>query len=194
MADETDAEVENDAEESGGGGKKKLIIIGVAALLLLGGGGGAAAYFLGLFGGGDEAETAEAEGDASSEDGEEHADADGSDGDADGDGAGEDGSSGVVFLAMPDVLVNLQSDSKRMRFLKLKVALEAANETVAAELETMTPRIMDSFQMYLRALSIDEVRGSAGMQRLKDELMVRINHAVHPLRVNDLLVREMLVQ
>jgi len=194
MAHDNDADVDSDAEASGGGGgKKKLIIIAAAAILLLGSGGGAAAYFLGLFGGETPA-SGSADADDGDAHGEAHADAGGEAADGHGVEAAEGGASDVVFLAMPDVLVNLQSDSKRMRFLKLKVALEAENEKVAAELETMTPRIMDSFQMYLRALSIDEVQGSAGMQRLKDELMVRINHAVHPLRVNDLLVREMLVQ
>ena len=107
---------------------------------------------------------------------------------------GADEPSAVVFVNMPDVLVNLQSESKRMRFLKLRVALETASEEAAMRIEALTPRIMDSFQMYLRALTVDEIKGSTGMQRLKEELMARINHAVAPERVDDLLVKEMLVQ
>ena len=40
------------------------------------------------------------------------------------------------------------------------------------------PRVMDSFQLYLRALTLDEVQGAAGMQRLKEELTARVNLAV----------------
>ncbi|MCB9942956.1 MAG: flagellar basal body-associated FliL family protein [Geminicoccaceae bacterium] len=198
---------ENGEEEDGGkkGGKLKLIIIAVAGLLVLGGGGGAAAYFLGLFGGSQEAAEAHAGEDAAHGEevaadahGEAKADEGGGHGKAaaEGHGAPAEGGAeaGVVFVDMPDVLVNLQSNSSRMRFLKLRVALETENTSVAQKVQALTPRIMDSFQMYLRALTIDEIKGSTGMQKLKEELMARINHAVAPERIDDLLVKEMLVQ
>ncbi|MEZ5826070.1 MAG: flagellar basal body-associated FliL family protein [Geminicoccaceae bacterium] len=201
------AEENGDAEEGEEkkGGKLKLIIIAVVGLLVLGGGGGAAAYFLGLFGGSDETEAHADEGDGG-EHGEAAADAHGEEPAADGhgeetadahggDGHGAEGEAGgVVFVDMPDVLVNLQSGGSRMRFLKMRVALETPSADVAQRVEALTPRIMDSFQMYLRALTVDEIKGSAGMQRLKEELMARINHAVAPNRIDDLLVKEMLVQ
>lgn len=200
MAEQDDSVDGEEGVEEAGGGKKKLIIIAVAALVLLGGGGGAAAYFMGLFGGeevkaeaaeGEEGEEQVAEGEDAAE-GEDKAEAS-----AEGEGgeaAADSELSEIVFVTMPDVLVNLDSTGKRMRFLKLKVALETANAEIALQVESLMPRIMDSFQIYLRALSIDEVRGSTGLAQLKDELMARVNHAVHPVRVDDILVREMLVQ
>ena len=183
MSDEVEEE-EGEAK----GGKGKLIIIAVAALLLLGGGGGAAAYFLGLFDSSEEVAAADEHGEEGDHGEAETAHADGA--------APEvpEEPSDVVFVQMPDILVNLQTDGKRMRFLKLKVALEAASEEVAQRVEALTPRIMDSFQMYLRALTVDEIRGSSGMLRLKEELVARINHAVAPSRIDDILVKEMLVQ
>ena len=201
------SEENGDADDGEGkkGGKLKLIIIAVAGLLVLGGGGGAAAYFLGLFGGSDETAAHADEGDGHGEQaadahgeeppgdghGEETADAHAAD--AHGGGAEAEGE-GVVFVDMPDVLVNLQTAGSRMRFLKMRVALETPSVDVAARVQALTPRIMDSFQMYLRALTVDEIKGSTGMQRLKEELMARINHAVARNRVDDLLVKEMLVQ
>lgn len=188
-------------------GRKKLLLLAAAAFVLLVGGGGAAAYFLGLSGGG-RAETA---GDAHGGDGHHDAaaaaaedqggDADhpagGDEGHAAGDGhAAEDGKPGaaVVFVDLPDVLVNLRSDSKRMRFLKMRVALEVDGDKTAEGVKTLTPRVMDSFQMYLRALSVDEVQGSAGMQKLKEEMMARVNLAIEPHRIRDVLFKELLVQ
>ena len=196
-----------------GGGKLKLVIAAVAVVVLLGGG-GAAAYFLGLFGGGGEAAAAAPHGKEGDADhggdgghGGEAADAHGDGGEAEaadasraeagGDHAGgADGKPAptVLFVDLPDLIVNLRSDSKRMRFLKLRVALEVESEKTGEGVKALTPRVMDSFQMYLRALSVDEVQGSAGMQKLKEEMMARVNLAIEPHRIRDVLFKELLVQ
>ena len=95
---------------------------------------------------------------------------------------------------MPDLIVNLQSDAPRMRFLKLRVSLEVAGEPTAETVRQLMPRVMDSFQLYLRALTVEEVQGAAGMQRLKEELIARVNLAVGPTQVSAVLLKEMLVQ
>jgi flagellar FliL protein len=56
------------------------------------------------------------------------------------------------------------------------------------------PRILDNFQVYLRELRLDDLRGSAGMYRLREELLARVNAAVAPVKVRDILFKEMLVQ
>jgi flagellar FliL protein len=154
------------------GGRKKLLLLAGVAVLLLGGGGGGVAYFLGLFGGGGGKAEAAADphggdahhGDAPAEAADGHAE---EHGDAGSGHAGEDGkAANVVFVDLPDLLVNLRSDSKRMRFLKLRVALEVESSAAGDGVKALTPRVMDSFQMYLRALSVDEIQGSAGMQKL----------------------------
>jgi flagellar FliL protein len=56
------------------------------------------------------------------------------------------------------------------------------------------PRIIDNFQVYLRELRVEDLKGSAGMYRLREELLTRVSAAAHPIRVNDILFKEMLVQ
>jgi flagellar FliL protein len=56
------------------------------------------------------------------------------------------------------------------------------------------PRIVDQFQSYLRELRVDDLRGSAGVMRLKEELLRRINVAAAPFSVRDVLLKEMIVQ
>ena len=53
---------------------------------------------------------------------------------------------------------------------------------------------MDNFQVYLRELRPEELSGTKGIFRLKEELLVRVNNAVHPARVYDILFKEILVQ
>lgn len=174
---------------------KSRLVIGALAVLVLGGGGGAAAYFLGLLPGGAgaaAADAAAAHGEPAAGDHGQEADGHGAAG-ADG-GAHADKPPVVAFVDLPDLIVNLQSDSKRPRFLKLRVSLEVDSEAAGEGVKTLAPRVMDSFQMYLRALSVDEVQGSAGMQKLKEEMMARVNLAIEPHRIRDVLFKEMLVQ
>ncbi len=197
MAKEVEKEQqEGEQEAAAKGGKLKLILVAVAGLLLLGGGGGAAAYFMGLFGGPAEPAAAEAGDEVpTTPDGEKKAESGGGEATAEGEGdGGADPAVAAVFVDLPDILVNLQSSGKRMRFLKLRVALEVADETTAERIRALTPRVMDSFQLYLRALTVEEVEGAVGLQRLKEEMLARVNRAIRPLDVEDVLFKEMLVQ
>ena len=160
-------------------GKGKLLLVAGVGLALVAGGGGAAAWYAGLFAGGGGAVKVAVpmvDGHAA--------------------GAGEHGepSPAVAFVDIPDLLVNLRSDSPRLRYLKLRLALEVDGEPTADAVRRLMPKIMDSFQLYLRALTLDDVQGATGMQRLKEELGARANLAVDPVRVSSVLLKEMLVQ
>ena len=100
----------------------------------------------------------------------------------------------VAFVDMPDLIVNLQSDSPRLRYLKLRLSLEVAGEPTAEAVRHLMPRVMDSFQLYLRALTLDDVQGATGMQRLKEELTAGSISPSTPTRVSTVLLKEMLVQ
>jgi flagellar protein FliL len=102
----------------------------------------------------------------------------------------------VVFLDMPDVLVNLSASnaSERTQYLKVKVTLELPNETISAQIQPLMPRLMDAFQTYLRELRPSDLDGSAGLYRLKEELTRRVNAAIAPSRINAVLFKEIVVQ
>ena len=95
-----------------------------------------------------------------------------------------------IFFDIPELLVNLNSKGRRTSFLKIRIALEIEEEQQIPELEKLMPRIVDNFQIYLRELRVDDLRGSAGMQRLREELLLRVNTAVDPIRVYDVLFKE----
>ncbi len=101
----------------------------------------------------------------------------------------------TVFLDLPDMLVNLNTGGTgRASYLKLKVALEFEEAEAPKKVEALMPRVIDGFQTYLRELRADDLSGSAGLYRVKEELLLRISHAVQPVKVNDVLFKEMLVQ
>ena len=101
----------------------------------------------------------------------------------------------AVFLDLPEILVNLNSaGSRRVNFLKISISLEVESPSDVVKLQTLMPRIVDSFQVYLRELRIDDLKGSAGMYRLREDLLRRINEAARPVKINDVLFKEMLIQ
>jgi len=99
-----------------------------------------------------------------------------------------------AFYDLPDMLVNLNSTGRKKSYLKISVSLEVASEKDIAHLEQVLPRIVDNFQVYLRELRIEDLRGSAGLQRLREELLLRVVTAAQPVVVRDVLFREMLIQ
>ncbi len=156
--------------EAKGGGKKKLIMIvgGAVGLLLVA---GAGLYFTGML---DSLMGKKKEAPATAE---------------------APPPKPLVFFDLPDFLVNLNSDgAKKASFLKLSVSLELEKQEDTARLQAVMPRIVDNFQIYLRELRVDDLRGSGGIYRLREELLARVNAAVAPVKVNDVLFKEMLVQ
>jgi flagellar FliL protein len=101
---------------------------------------------------------------------------------------------GSVFHDLPEMLVNLNTAGRRTTFLKITVSLELEKPEDVARIREVMPRILDNFQVYLRELRLDDLRGSAGMYRLREELLARVNAAAAPAKVRDVLFKEMLVQ
>jgi flagellar FliL protein len=101
-----------------------------------------------------------------------------------------------AFLDMPEVLVNLSTSggSERTQYLKVKVVLELPDQEMAAQIQPVMPRLMDTFQTYLRELRPTDLDGSAGLYRLKEELTRRVNAAIAPSRINAVLFKEIVVQ
>lgn len=174
-------------------GKKLILFIVLPAVLVLGGG-GAAAYLLLFQGGGEQHASAE----------EGHGKAKSKGGGHGGEGAGEavPGPNGtmisygedVVFVALPELLVNITGPDGRPAYLKLKLTLEAPNEETVTALGEHVPRISDQFNGFLREMRTDDLAGSAGAYRLRLELLRRVNLTIAPLQINAVLIEEMLVQ
>jgi flagellar protein FliL len=101
----------------------------------------------------------------------------------------------AVFVDLPEVLVNLSNTGgDRTQYLKVKVVLELSDSLLMQQIQPVMPRIMDTFQTYLRELRPTDLDGSAGLYRLKEELTRRVNLAIAPNKVNAVLFKEILVQ
>ncbi|SDR37093.1 flagellar basal body-associated FliL family protein [Pseudovibrio sp. Tun.PSC04-5.I4] len=99
----------------------------------------------------------------------------------------------VVFYDLPEMTVNLSTQG-RTTYLKVRIALEVESDRMVSQVEPYLPRILDAFQIYLRELRPADLEGSAGLFRLKEQLLRRINSAIYPAKVEGVLFKEILVQ
>jgi flagellar FliL protein len=167
-----EAEVEGGAAEKKKGIPMLFIIIGAAAIVVLLGGAGL--YFFLSSG------TAEADAEHATEA-------------TDGHGGTVEAAHTFIFN-LPPMLVNLNNEADGEAFMKLTVALEVANEEMMIEIQPRMAKVVDAFQVYLRELRKSDLEGSAGVYRLKEELLRRVNVAIYPSRVESVLFKEILVQ
>lgn len=100
-----------------------------------------------------------------------------------------------ALFSMPDIIVNLNVGAgRRPSYLKLVARIEIADSRDLPQMDAAVPRLQDLFTTYLRELRPDELRGSLGIHRLREELTARAKVAAHPIAVTDVLFVEMLVQ
>ena len=154
-------------EEAPKGGKKKLIMIGGAvALLALGGGG----WFFFL-------KKPSAEQLAAAE-------------------LAKSAKKPASFVEMKDMMIGISSGTPQDRqpIIKIKVVLEIADAKVSEEIKPLLPRVEDAFQVFMRELRPSDLEGSAGMYRLKEELLRRVNVTVYPAKIDAVLFKELLIQ
>lgn len=160
------------ASEKKGGIKgllgNKLVLIGLAAVLLLGGG-GAGAYFMFFKKKPDDAAQAD---------------------------AAKTPPKQTAFVDMKEMVVNIAGNQQgeRQNFIKVKVALEVGDKKAEETIKPLLPRVEDMFLVYLRELRPTDLEGSASTFRLREELLKRVNMAVHPTRIEGIVFRELLVQ
>lgn len=185
--EEIDDESSHEADGLDGGesppkrGKRLIIIIAIIVIALIGAGAGL--YFSGMLKPSAEKKT-EAE-----EHGDGHGDKKGGEhGEKKADAPTE------VYHDLDEFLVNLDAGGKQPSFLKMTVTLVLPDEAALVEIKAKTPRIRDGFQVYLRELRMDDLQGAAGLYRLREELLLRLNKLMHPVVIKDILFKSILVQ
>ena len=183
-----------EGEEGEEGAKKKpplmiLIAAGVGALVVLGGGGTAAFLMLSPK---PEAQ-AKNEKPKEAEKPKKEEKKGGKEGKDKGPSPISQGPDGVVYYTLPDLVANIQAADGHPTYLKVKLALELKDESVAESIEPNMPRITDMLQTFMRELRPEDMSGSQGNYELRMEFQRRINLVIAPAKVNSVLIEEMLI-
>jgi flagellar FliL protein len=99
-----------------------------------------------------------------------------------------------TYIDMPEIIANLDSDPRRPRYIKLRARVEVTGPENERAVREAMPRLQDMFQTYLRDTRPEDLRGSMGTYRLREELIARADIAAAPAHVRDVLFVEMIVQ
>jgi len=188
-----------EGEEGEGGAKKKpplmiLIAAGVGALVIIVGGATAAILLMG----GNKTEAHGKDGkDAKAEKPKKDEKKDDKKGGKDAKDKGPNpisqGPDGMVYYTIPDLVANIQSADGRPTYLKVKLALELKDESVAESIEPNMPRLTDMLQTFMRELRPEDLAGSQGNYELRLEFQRRVDLVIDPAKVNSVLIEEMLI-
>lgn len=102
----------------------------------------------------------------------------------------------AAFVDIREMVVNLahEPNQDRAKFLKFRISLEVKDAKIVPEIQPLLPRVEDTFQVFVRELRASDLDGSAGVYRLREELLRRVNIAVHPAKVDAVLFKEIIVQ
>lgn len=102
--------------------------------------------------------------------------------------------SGPVFVSVPEIVANLIVPPGSDSYAKMKAEIEVPNAEAAHALTRRMPRVVDVFETYLRAMHPDDLRGATGTYRLREALIRRVQAAIAPAEVTDVLFQELIVQ
>lgn len=95
------------------------------------------------------------------------------------------------FVSVDPIIVAL-SDRNNLRHLKFRAQLEVVAE-YKEEVESMMPRVIDVFNIYLRALETPDIQKPEALHRIKSELLSRISIVLGDGRVTNLLIMEYVI-
>lgn len=179
-------DIEDDEENEDGEGEPKKK--GIPKLVLFGGLGGvililgAVAAFLLLSGGDDE--HAVAEGEHGEEGAHQEAEA----------------HTEVYYVGLLEeegesttFMVNIRGDDGRPMVLQLELSFQISDPHVAEVLQHELDPIMDQFIAFLSELRQEDLYGSAGAHRVRLELLRRVNLAIEPAHVDQVLIQNFLI-
>lgn len=100
----------------------------------------------------------------------------------------------VTYLPIPDLTINLKKTRGRSRTLTASFVLALENEDVRKNVNHFIPMVQDQFNTFLREMNVSDLEGISGIERVSQEMLIRINRVVAPFRVKDVLVQKFYIR
>ncbi len=98
----------------------------------------------------------------------------------------------VVFITLAPLTISLGKNANAS-YLRFSGSLDVRPEA-REEVETVTPRILDALNTYLRAVSESELEDPASMNRLRAQMLRRVQIVAGEGNVRDLLITEFVLK
>jgi flagellar FliL protein len=99
---------------------------------------------------------------------------------------------GTIYPMEPFV-INLQ-DNQGERYLKLVIQLEISDPQGVKELDLVKPKMRDNILDLLSAKTLKELMDAGGKQRLREEIMMRLNSILTTSKITKIYFTDFVVQ
>jgi len=110
-------------------------------------------------------------------------------------GDAEKGDGGTLYTPEFDFLTDLAPDATgRTAFLKARIKIVARNSDALDELIERQPFVQERISFFLRGLTPEDFDGSAGMERVKAEILKRANIAAASDAASDIVIEDLVIQ
>ena len=101
----------------------------------------------------------------------------------------------ITFMQLPELIVNLKlKNGNKSNILKATFSIELMDPNDKDVIDKAKPLIVDQLQTYLRELSIDDLEGASGLERVRQELKNRVLGILAPIKIRNILYNEFLIQ
>ncbi len=97
------------------------------------------------------------------------------------------------LVQLDDFVVQLRNPEFD-RYVRVRFHVEVKDDDYIADIEKNAPIIRDDFIRYLSDRTFEELRGSQGLKRTKEELFQHLITVIPPEKVNNLLITKFVVQ
>ena len=98
-----------------------------------------------------------------------------------------------MLWPMEPFIVNLR-DNNGERYLKVVMQLEVSQPAVVSELDLLKPKLRDSTLDLLGAKSYQELQDLSGKQKLRDDIMIRLNSFLTSGKIVRIYFTEFVIQ
>jgi flagellar FliL protein len=100
---------------------------------------------------------------------------------------------GAPMLKLPDFTVRLRNPEAD-RYARITFEVQVASESDKATIEAHLPQVRDAFLSYLSDRTLEELRGSEGIEKTKQALLDKMPSAAPGAKVLAIFVTDMVVQ
>jgi flagellar protein FliL len=103
------------------------------------------------------------------------------------------GGAGATMVKIPDFVVHLRNPDAD-RYARMSFDVEVFAESDKDRLNASLPRVRDAFISYLSDRTLEDLRGSEGLNRTKDSLQTTLRQLVPDARIRALYISDFVVQ
>lgn len=104
----------------------------------------------------------------------------------------------TAYYSLPEFLVDLSPDKNgRTAFLKMQLDVQFDGSSITSTknaLDEVAPVLTERLTFFLRELRPEDFSGTAEMERVKKELLRRVNLVLAPAEAQSVIIREIIIQ